>query len=275
MPVREIIEIDEEKCTGCGECVPACAEGAIEIIDGKAKVVRDMYCDGLGACLGHCPEDALRIVEREAEPFDEEAAMEYVRKKREGSATGEPERPAPAGGCPGAALSNLGGGCPGASLAAFEAKHDRGASEPDSDSALSHWPVKIRLMPPDAPALDGADLVVAADCAAVAHPDFHKTFVPGSVVLIGCPKFDGVDYEGRFAELFAGSKVNSVTVARMEVPCCGGLPQAVRRGLAVAGADMPYREVVVGRRGETSEARNGPAERLLREGGEKKSSSRP
>lgn len=240
MPVRKIIEIDEEKCTGCGQCVPACAEGAIEIVGGKAKVVRDMYCDGLGACIGHCPEGALTITEREAEPFDEEAAMEYVRKKK---AEKKKEKPL-ACGCPGSAMADF---RPGRAFAP-------GREAADSESTLGHWPVKIRLMPVDAPVLDGADLVIAADCAAVAHPDFHRTYTPGSVVLIGCPKFDtDADYAGRFAELFTKANPRSVTVVRMEVPCCGGLPYAVRLGLAASGSGIPCREIVIGRQGETSD----------------------
>lgn len=254
MPIRKIIEIDEDKCTGCGQCVPACAEGAIEIIGGKAKVVKDMYCDGLGACLGHCPEDALKIIEREAEPFDEEAAMEYVRQKQ------AEQNQAPAGGCPGAALADFTAqsapaGCPGSGLAAFTIENAAAAPQVASPSSLGHWPVKIRLMPVDAPALQGANLVIAADCAAVAHPDFHKRFVPGAVVLIGCPKFDlDADYPGRFTGLFSSVRPNSVTVVRMEVPCCGGLPHAVKQGLAASGANIPYREIVIGRRGETRDA---------------------
>lgn len=254
MPIRKIIEIDEDKCTGCGQCVPACAEGAIEIIGGKAKVVRDMYCDGLGACLGHCPEDALKIVEREADPFDEEAAMEYVRQKQAMTYK------APARGCPGAALTDLAAqktsaGCPGSGPEAFRIESTAKQTQASGVSSLSHWPVKIRLMPVDAPVLQGANLIIAADCAAVAHPDFHKRFVPGSVVLIGCPKFDlDADYPGRFTQLFSSVRPNSVTVVRMEVPCCGGLPHAVRQGLAASGANIPYREIVIGRRGETRDA---------------------
>lgn len=261
MPVRKIIEIDEAKCNGCGNCVPACAEGAIEIIDGKAKVVKDMYCDGLGACLGHCPEDALKIVEREAEPFDEEAAMEYVRQKEAAQEKSQPgNKP---GGCPGAALSNL-GGCPGSGLASFKAEPKTSGSNKETTSSLGHWPVKIRLMPVDAPVLNGADLIIAADCAAVAHPDFHRAFVPGAVVLIGCPKFDAdADYPNRFAELFASSNPASVTVVRMEVPCCGGLPYAVQNGLSASGSDVPYREVIVGRSGETAENKAGLGEHIM------------
>ncbi|MCK9239507.1 4Fe-4S binding protein [Desulfocurvus sp.] len=245
---RKIIEIDEELCNGCGQCVPSCAEGALAIVDGKARVVRDSFCDGLGACLGECPTGALRIVEREAEPFDEAAALAHVAAGGGAPAHGH----APGGGCPGAAAMSLrpGGGCPGAAPARLAPAASAGADDAPP-SLLGHWPVQIRLVPPDAPFLRGAELVIAADCAAVAHPDFHRRFVGGNVVLLGCPKFDGdADYPRRLAELFARSGVRGVTVVRMEVPCCAGLPAAVRQGLAASGrTDLPLREVVVARDG--------------------------
>ncbi|NJB67712.1 NAD-dependent dihydropyrimidine dehydrogenase PreA subunit [Desulfobaculum xiamenense] len=242
--IRKIIEIDEELCNGCGQCVPACAEGALSIVNGKARVVRDMFCDGLGACLGECPTGALRIIEREADPFDEEAAMAHV----------ERTRVAAGGGCPGTALRTFaphGGGCPGSAMATFDAAS--GAASADAPSRvgdLMHWPVQIRLIPPHAPFLNGADLIVAADCAPVAMPDFHARFVGGNAVMIGCPKFDDAGYVERFRQLFSTADVRSVTVVRMEVPCCQGLPVAVREGLRQSGRDVPYREVVVGRRGD-------------------------
>lgn len=245
---RKIIEIDEALCNGCGQCVPSCAEGALAIVDGKARVVRDSFCDGLGACLGECPTGALRLVEREAEAFDEEAALANLASQGRG--------PAPAGGCPGAVMAQHGpqaGGCPG--RAAMTLVPGGRAQAPGADDAppslLGHWPVQVRLVQPDAPFLRGAELVIAADCAAVAHPDFHRRFVGGNVVLMGCPKFDAdADYPGRFAALFARSGVRSVTVVRMEVPCCAGLPAMVRQGLAASGrTDLPLREIVVGRNG--------------------------
>jgi NAD-dependent dihydropyrimidine dehydrogenase PreA subunit len=259
---RKIIEIDEELCNGCGQCVPSCAEGALAIVDGKARVVRDSFCDGLGACLGECPTGALRIVEREADAFDEEAAMAHVATQGGSlahAATRDGADPAPghgpAGGCPGAAAMTLrpAGSCPGAAAARLRPAVPAPAADGDDapPSLLGHWPVQIRLVPPDAPFLRGAELVAAADCAAVAHPDFHRRFVGGNVVLLGCPKFDGdADYPRRFAELFARSGVRGVTVVRMEVPCCAGLPAMVRQGLAASGrTDLPLREVVVGRDG--------------------------
>lgn len=232
--MRKIIEIDEELCDGCGQCVPACAEGALAVVDGKARVLRDMYCDGLGACLGECPRGALAIVEREADPFDEEAAMTHVAAQEAGPADSGPAH----------------GGCPGSGLAVFETAPAPGDGGDVRSSLLGHWPVQIRLCPPDAPFLRGARLVVAADCAAVAHPDFQRAFVGGRVVLLGCPKFDG-DYAPRLAELFRRSGVAEVTVVRMEVPCCNGLAEAARRALAACGrTDLRLSEFVVGRRGD-------------------------
>lgn len=255
--MRKIIEIDEELCNGCGECVPSCAEGALAIVDGKAKVVKDSYCDGLGACLGECPTGALTIVEREADEFDEEAAMAYVAATRgEAAAHGAHAAaadPAPAsGGCPGAAMAAFkapGGGCPGSGMASFKPEGARDEDAGAAPSLLGHWPVQIRLIPPDAPFLRGAHLVIAADCAAVAYPDFHREFVGGKAVMMGCPKFDE-DYTARLAEVFKRSGVASVTVVRMEVPCCLGIAEAARRALAASGReDLTLEEVVIGRQG--------------------------
>lgn len=247
--LRKIIEIDEELCDGCGQCVPSCAEGALEIIDGKARVVRDMYCDGLGACLGECPTGALRIIEREAEEFDEEAAMAYVASKQQADAGAAAPHAAPRGGCPGAGMATF-----------VPAAAQSGEAE-DSPSQLGHWPVQIKLSPPDAPFLRGKHLVLAADCTAVAHPDFHRTFVGGNAVLMGCPKFDG-DYAERLAALFKFSGITGVSVVRMEVPCCTGLAEAARRAHAACGRDdLPIKEVIVGRQGRVIEP--GPALKTL------------
>ena len=232
--MRKIIEIDEELCDGCGQCVPSCAEGALVVVDGKARVVRDMFCDGLGACLGECPTGALKIIEREAEDFDEEAAMAHVAATQGGASAS--------------------GGCPGAGTATFAPVGSAGTSSTagreSSPSQLGHWPVQIKLCPPDAPFLRGAHLVIAADCSAVAHPDFHRDFVAGNVVLMGCPKFDG-DYTPRLTELFRRSGVAQVTVVRMEVPCCTGLAEAAGRAHAACGReDLRLKVAVIGRRGE-------------------------
>jgi len=249
--VRKIIKIDEELCNGCGQCVPSCAEGALAIVDGKAKVVKDSYCDGLGACLGECPTGALTIIEREADEFDEDAAMAYVAATR-GPGAAHGHGAAHGGGCPGSAMASFrlqGGGCPGSGMASFTPGATRGEASGPAPSLLGHWPVQIRLIPPDAPFLRGADLVIAADCAAVAYPDFHREFVGGKAVMMGCPKFDE-DYAPRLAEVFKRSGVASVTVVRMEVPCCLGIAEAARRALAASGRDdLPFKEIIIGRQG--------------------------
>jgi len=279
MPIRKIIRIDEDKCTGCGACVPGCAEAALAIVDNKARLVKDIYCDGLGACLGHCPEGALTIEEREAPDFDEAAALAFARQTGHPAAAKAGHVPAnhAPGGCPGSAVltlkpaspaAPLACGCPGEQVATLRPAPGAQPRAPQPGPAgrpapfapapagegandLAHWPVQIRLVPPDAPFLRGADLVVAADCAAVAVADFHRRFVRDKAILVGCPKFDGdADYANRFAELFARSGVRSVTVVRMEVPCCGGLPAQVRAGLAAAGKEIPCREIVVTRDGQ-------------------------
>lgn len=275
MPIRKIIQIDEAKCTGCGACVPGCAEAALAIVDGKARLVKDIYCDGLGACLGHCPEGALTVIEREAPDFDEEAALAYAAKIGHPAANQAHHAPAAAPvapakspcGCPGQAVMSLKpAAAPAAAPFASQPFAPQPAPQPgpngrpapfaptpagEGENDLMHWPVQIRLVPPDAPFLRGADLVVAADCAAVAVADFHRRFVRDKAILMGCPKFDGeADYAGRFAQLFARSGVRSVTVVRMEVPCCAGLPAMVQAGLVASGADIPYREIVITRDGQ-------------------------
>ncbi len=243
---RKIIQIDEEKCDGCGQCVPSCAEGALQIVDGKARVVAERYCDGLGACLGECPNDALKIIEREAEEFDEEA-VEALLAERE---TEAPEvRPA-FGGCPSAQVHTFvppekSGDIPGA------------AGQVEGPvPGLTHWPIQIRLVPPDAPFLKNADLLVVADCAPAAYPSFHNDFVRGKVVMMGCPKFDDAPaYIEKFAEIFKKAGVRSVTCVYMEVPCCSGLPVIVKKAMAAAGVQIPYEEAIIGRRGSRLEER--------------------
>ncbi len=239
---RKIIEIDEEKCTGCGLCVPSCAEGAIEIVDGKARLLAEKYCDGLGACLGDCPEDALRIVERQADEFDETAVEELLSTRK----AAQPAPTSPPSACPSSQVINFADAtaCDCANKAT--AVPDNG----DRDSDLGHWPVQIQLVPPTAPFLQGADLLVAADCVPVAYKSFHEDFLKGKVVMIGCPKFDNAQlYLDKFTELFRWSTVKSVTVVRMEVPCCGGLPMIVRKAHEAAHSDVPLKEVVIGTKG--------------------------
>jgi len=237
---RKIIEIDEERCDGCGQCVPSCAEGAIQIIDGKARLVAEKYCDGLGACLGECPQGALSVVEREAEGFDEEAVEKHLQSKDSVAPPADATLPC---------------GCPSAQLQTFFP-----TLQPDSSvcsgaggrsSALSHWPVQIRLVPANAPFLKGADLLVAADCAPVAYPHFHTDFLKGKVVLVGCPKFDDVQgYVMKFVDIFRQADIRSVTVLVMEVPCCQGLPAIVERAMKMAGKKVTTEKVVISPRGQ-------------------------
>lgn len=239
--MRKIIEIDEDKCTGCGLCVPACAEGAIEIIDGKAKVIKDLLCDGLGACIGDCPEDALHIVEREADPFDEEAVHKHLaaQEAKEKASPQISAQPASACGCPSANIMNL--KAPSPCQSANVPK-----DQVSGVSALSHWPVQIRLIPPTAPFLKGADLLVTADCVPVSYPDLHTTYLKGRKVMLGCPKFDDAQsYIEKFRDIFAVADVKSVTVMIMEVPCCSGMPTIVKKGLELSGADVPVEVVVI------------------------------
>jgi ferredoxin len=240
---RKIIQIDEEKCTGCGACVPSCAEGALQVVNGKVKLVAEKYCDGLGACLGECPEDALKVIEREAEDFDEKAVEEYLKS----SAPPHPEESAMACGCPSARIQTF---APATSC--------QEANEPSLQegtvSALTHWPVQIRLVPPTAPFLKGADLLVAADCTPVAYPDFHRDFLKGKVVMVGCPKFDDVQaYVQKFTDIFKTAGVKSIEVVTMEVPCCQGLPMIVKKGLELSGKKIPLSQVVISTRGEVLE----------------------
>ncbi|HEX8948616.1 MAG TPA: 4Fe-4S binding protein [Dissulfurispiraceae bacterium] len=233
--LRKIVEIDEGLCNGCGQCVPSCAEGALKIIGGKARLVSEVYCDGLGACLGNCPMDAIRITEREAEEFDEKAVHAYLKEKKEEAA---PKFQ----------------GCPSAKLQMFGSSPCEQANAPvaqaSSTSALTHWPVQIRLVPPTAPFLKNANLLVAADCTPVAYPDFHGEFLKDKAIMVGCPKFDNADeYIQKFAEIFRVADIQSVTVVIMEVPCCSKLPIIVQRGMAIAGKHIPIEEVVVSTRG--------------------------
>jgi len=221
--------------------VPSCAEGAIEIVDGKARLVAEKYCDGLGACLGECPNGALTVVEREAEEFDEEAVEEYLSSKTQDES---PEEAAMACGCPSAQIKAFG---PSAS---FQEANEP-ALQASAVSALSHWPVQIRLVPPTAPFLKGADLLVAADCTPVACPNFHQDFLKGKAVMVGCPKFDEIqDYIQRFADIFNTADINSITVVVMEVPCCQGLPIIVEKGMEMAGKRIPMEKVVISARGD-------------------------
>ena len=228
---RKIIQIDEGLCDGCGQCAIACAEAAIEIIDGKARVVADRYCDGLGACIGECPQGALKIIEREAEVFDEQAVharMQEQQQWREAEALSHQ--------CPSAQTRQFAARGPSASVQAAP-----------SQSQLSTWPVQLKLVAPDAPFLENAHLLVAADCTPFAYPDVHRDFLKGRVLLCGCPKLDDQEeYVQKFASIFKRNSIKSVTVLIMEVPCCGGMPMIIQKGMDAAGVRVPMETVTVG-----------------------------
>jgi Pyruvate/2-oxoacid:ferredoxin oxidoreductase delta subunit len=231
---RKIIHIDEDLCDGCGQCMIACAEAAIELVDGKARVVADRYCDGLGACLGECPQGALTIVEREAEEFDEKAVEDRLLQQQLQDAG------MPAHSCPSAQTRQF-AACP-------SSKPSQGRA---SDSQLSTWPVQLRLVSPDAPFLQGADLLVAADCTAFAYPDVHRDFFKGRVVLCGCPKLDDQEqYVQKFTEIFKRNAIKSVTVLVMEVPCCGGMPMIIQKAMQAAGKKTHMEIVTIGIEGD-------------------------
>ncbi len=237
---RKIIEIDEDLCDGCGQCIPSCSEGALQIIDGKARLVSESYCDGLGACLGECPQGALRVVEREAEEFDEEAVEQYLE-----SAGKKETMDLPMGVCPSAAVHIFGENGPSCET----------ANEPvtlsEGESRLGHWPVQINLVPVLAPFLDNASLLVLADCTAVAYPNLHEDFLEGRAVMMGCPKFDDVErYLEKFTEIFRTKEIKRVTVLNMEVPCCSALPIIVQKAMKSAGKALPYEEIMIGTSGK-------------------------
>ena len=223
--IRRIVKINEERCNGCGLCAEACHEGAIGIVGGKAKLLRDDYCDGLGDCLPACPMDAISFEEREALPYDHEAVMAAMAAKKQA-----------AGGCPGAECKTL----------------------PDSDAPaaaktpgrLSQWPIQIKLLPVNAQFFNGADILVAADCTAYAYGSFHEDFIRGRATLIGCPKLDSIDYSEKLGAIFASNDVRSVTLTRMFVPCCGGMEAAVKKAIQASGKSIPLRVVTISADGE-------------------------
>ena len=230
---RRIIRIDREKCNGCGLCVSACHEGAIGMVEGKAKLLREDYCDGLGDCLPACPTGAITFEEREAPAYDHEAVL---------AAKAERERTEPCG-------------CPGSMSRAIRTEgeaHGDGGAVP---SQLRQWPVQIKLAPVGAPWLEGADLLIAADCTAYAYGAFHRDFIKGRVVLVGCPKLDEGDYREKLAAILRANNVRSVTVARMEVPCCGGIQRAVEQAVAEGGRDIPLQVKVISVDGRIVEGR--------------------
>ena len=247
---RKIVEIDQERCDGCGQCVLSCAEGAIKIVDGKARLISDQYCDGLGACLGECPRDALRITERDADEFNEQAVEQHLQDSASHRASAVL---APPEGCPSSQTRLLSG---------REQRPAVPASAPPAgqQSELAHWPVQLRLVQPGASFLRNADLLVAADCTPIAYPNFHRDFLAGKAVMIGCPKFDDAAlYREKFAQIFKTAAIKSVTVVVMEVPCCQGLPTIVRRGMEMAGKDVPLRKVTISTEGTVCDETSKPA----------------
>lgn len=232
MMKRNVVKIDQEKCNGCGLCVGACAEGAIQMVDGKAKLVSDVYCDGLGACLGECPQDAITIEEREAEAFDEKAV-----EKRLSERQSEPPRHS---------------GCPGMMAKTLTPRTDAvEASENAASSQLSQWPIQLALVSPHAPYWNGADLLISADCVAHANAGFHQALLKGKKLIIACPKLDETEpYVEKLKELFNASDVKSLTIARMEVPCCQGIVAITKKALELSGKDIPTRIVTIGINGD-------------------------
>jgi len=248
---RKIIEIDEEKCDGCGLCVPNCAEGALQIVDGKAKLVADIYCDGLGACLGHCPQGAITIVERTAAAYDEEATMQRLatlgishsdhaeKHHHEEEFSVVETKPA--------AHHPHGGGCPGSKMMDFRSPEQVDSTkQSEIPSQLRQWPIKINLVSPMAPYFQDAHLLLAADCAAFAYGGFHPDFIKGKAIAIGCPKFDDISrYLAKLTAICQFNDIKSITVAHMEVPCCFGLAQVARQAVEASGKDIPVNIEVV------------------------------
>ena len=224
--IRKIIKIDEAKCNGCGACAIACHEGAIEMIDGKAKLTRENYCDGLGDCLPVCPMDAITFEEREAPAYDEAAVLAEKAKKEAQSAHH-------LFGCPGMAAKSIARTEPNQEVPTF------------MESQLRQWPVQIKLVSAQAPYFDGSDVLIAADCTAYAYANFHQTFIKDRITLVGCPKLDMVDYRDKLTQIFALNDIKSVTVTRMEVPCCSGMEMAVKDAISASGKDIPCRIVTI------------------------------
>ncbi len=228
--IRKIIHIDEEKCDGCGACVTACHEGAIGLIDGKAKLLRDDYCDGLGDCLPVCHTNAITFVEREAAEYDEQAVMKNKQKKMQES---------------GMKINHA--GCPGSKMHRFNTNKDEQITSDISPikSQLGQWPCQIKLVPVNAPYFDGAKLLIAADCSAYAYANMHNEFMKGKITIVGCPKLDSVDYSEKLAEIIKNNDIQSVTIVRMEVPCCGGLEIAAKKALQNSGKFIPWQVVTI------------------------------
>jgi ferredoxin len=234
--LRKIVRIDEEKCNGCGLCIGGCHEGALKLIDGKAKLVSDSYCDGLGACLPDCPTGAITIMEREAEGFDEAAVENHL------AGQGKAFHTPPAGGCPGSMARTINRQAANISCAVSS-----------QASELRQWPCQLQLVPVNAPYFEQAHLLIAADCAAYACADIHARFMRNKITLIGCPKLDGTNYAEKLAEILKSHEIKSITVVRMEVPCCGGLVNAVKEAIINSGKMIPWSVAVIGTDGNVRE----------------------
>jgi len=245
--VREVVEIDEDLCNGCGDCVPSCAEGAIRIVDGKARLLSDARCDGLGACLGHCPQGAITVVRREADPFDRAAVERHLAAPR------SPQVPGRLGGLP-VAGQQAAPACPGSRVAAPGLLGPPPARDPENASRLRQWPVQLHLLPPVAPFLADAEVLLAADCVAYAVGGFHRRYLDGRALAIACPKLDTRQegYVAKLAEMIDHGGIRSLEVMVMEVPCCSGLVRLAREALARAGRRIPLRVSVAGLNGEVS-----------------------
>ncbi|MDY6892585.1 MAG: 4Fe-4S binding protein [Chloroflexota bacterium] len=232
---RSIIKIDEDKCDGCGLCVPACAEGALQIVNGKAKLISETYCDGLGACLSECPQGAITIEERKAEDFNEEAVRHHLHHSV------QDEQSVPCG-------------CPGSAVRQFESQESGLVAQKDiaaHPSMLNHWPVQLTLVPPTAPFLQDADVVLAADCVPFTYASFHRDFIKDHVLLVACPKLDDYDaHQRKLTQILRQSQIKSLTVVHMEVPCCSGLVHMAKQAIQASGKDIPFKNVMVGIRGD-------------------------
>lgn len=227
--IRKIIQIDEEKCNGCGACADACHEGAIGMVNEKAKLLRDDYCDGLGDCLPTCPTGAISFVEREAAAYDEKAVQEHMQKKNAQT------------------IASAGShtGCPGSRMQQFKRQETASPIPAQVNSQLGQWPCQIKLVPVSAPYFNGAKLLIAADCSAYAYARMHDDFMRGKITLIGCPKLDSIDYSEKLTQIIQSNDIQSVTVVRMEVPCCGGLEMAAKKALQASGKFIPWQVVTI------------------------------
>ena len=227
--IRKIIQIDEEKCNGCGACADACHEGAIGMVNEKAKLLRDDYCDGLGDCLPTCPTGAISFVEREAAAYDEKAVQEHMQKKNAQTT----------------ASAGSHTGCPGSRMQQFKRQETASPIPAQVNSQLGQWPCQIKLVPVSAPYFNGAKLLIAADCSAYAYARMHDDFMRGKITLIGCPKLDSIDYSEKLTQIIQSNDIQSVTVVRMEVPCCGGLEMAAKKALQASGKFIPWQVVTI------------------------------